>query len=363
MADEQRQAANRAEQEQWFYLRIWTEEMLFNEDPVILGVCPTDPMYLPLSSGECVFFKVQGRSIADRLVRLFNKNHKRKYEEHGTTKLTMEFSFHAASEYDADDLFLMNGQIAAVQKEVNSSRVDRRYPLSNACLFEQAQAWLTQISAQDSNASAADEGGQPLDETSAERDAPATQVAVDDPGALSTAIPESKDTPNRSWTRSDLDNAIHEYKAKRASIYHNLVQAVKRGGEGAKNDARRLFGRNAVARALGVKAKAMVTYSPAWQQIANELGLRGSQKGKLARAQRVGLSIAIEQAAMASEEDEVVRRETVELIKKSMPPEAAEPTIEKLYRREITDDEAREIIDTYADQNKDDRTHKVRQGL
>jgi hypothetical protein len=171
--------------------------------------------------------------------------------------------------------------------------------------------------------------------------------------------------PKRSWTQPDLDNAIREYKAKRASTYSDLVQGVKRGSAVAKESARRLFGRNVIVRELGVKSPAMVTNSPVWQGIANELGLRGrSSKARQPVKQRIGLGIALEQQAVASGEsavDEVVRRETIALVEKSMPAAEAEATIEKLQRGEITDDEARDLIEVLADQKQDDRTRKVRQ--
>src|SRR5262249_12606109 len=67
--------------------------------------------------------------------------------------------------------------------------------------------------------------------------------------------------PLHSWTQPDLDGAIREYKAKRAAQYNDLVEGVRQGKPGAQKAARQLFGRNAIARALGVKARAMVTKS------------------------------------------------------------------------------------------------------
>lgn len=111
----------------------------------------------------------------------------------------------------------------------------------------------------------------------------------------------------------------------------------------------------------------MVTYSPAWQKIADELGLRGrSSKSGSPREQRIGIDIALEKQALATGEsavDQVVRRETIALVKKSMPALEAEATVEKLQRGEITDDQARELIEVSADQKQDDRTRRIRQGL
>ena len=163
----------------------------------------------------------------------------------------------------------------------------------------------------------------------------------------------------RSWTQADLDEAIREYKAERASSYKDMVTGIKASKAGAKKSARKVFGRNAVARALGVKASAMVSNSLVWQRIAEELKLQGVRKGQTRSSkQRIGLDIAIEEKAEATGEsvvDQVVRDETIRLLKKSMPAAAAEDAIEKLVRGEISDDQARELIEIFATQRKDAR--------
>lgn len=166
----------------------------------------------------------------------------------------------------------------------------------------------------------------------------------------------------RSWTQLDLDDAIQEYKARRAGSYNDLVDAVKRGKRGAKESARRLFGRNQLARTFGVKSPAMVTNSPVWQGIADALGLRKGRRRRL-QQQRIGLDIALEEQAVADDQpalDQVIRRETIALVEKSMPKEEAEATIEKLHRREITDDEARELVELCVHQRRDERARRVR---
>jgi hypothetical protein len=146
-----------------------------------------------------------------------------------------------------------------------------------------------------------------------------------------------------------------------------LAPIVKRGGPGAKKDAQRLFGRNAIVRELGVKSGAMVTKSPEWQAIAAELNLpRLSGRGSTGKPARVGSEIALEEQAIAASvpaADQLVRRETIQLIEAAMPADVAEPTIEKLLRGEITDDRARQLIEVYADQARDDRTRRTRQDI
>ena len=139
---------------------------------------------------------------------------------------------------------------------------------------------------------------------------------------------------------------------------------MKRGKPGARKDAQRLFGRNVITEALGVKSAAMVSYSPVWQAIADDLGLRRTKKDKSHRGQRIGMEIALEEQAVAtshSAADEASWRETIQLIEAAMPQTEAEATIEKLHRGEMTDDQAREVIRAYAEQELDDRSHKRRQ--
>jgi len=162
-------------------------------------------------------------------------------------------------------------------------------------------------------------------------------------------------TPKRSWTQRDLDNAIWEYKAARASTYGDLVHAVKHRKRGAMKDARRIFGQRAIATALGVKARSMVGKSPVWQAIADELRLRGRTKGAV-RRQRIGMAMALEEQAVSSGDsavDELVRGETIRLIELELPPTEAEATIEKLQRGDITDDEARRLVDLVQEQRRD----------
>jgi hypothetical protein len=170
----------------------------------------------------------------------------------------------------------------------------------------------------------------------------------------------------RSWTQPDLDGAIREYKARRAAQYNDLAEGVRQGKPGAKKSAQQLFGRNAIARALGVRARAMVTKSEPWQEIAAELQLSRNLKGRspLNRSKRIGLSIAEEQKALDKTGspqvlDQVISNETISLMRRELPPEVAEEAINKLERGEMTDDGARHLIDLYRLQQQDDKAKRV----
>lgn len=151
--------------------------------------------------------------------------------------------------------------------------------------------------------------------------------------------------PLRSWSQADLDAAISKYKAERASTFTDLAAGVRACRPGAKKTAQNTYGRNAIARALGVRAPAMVSKSPEWQRIADELGLR-KQKAVAGKShkQRIGIDIALEEQAQATGStaiDAAVRRETIDIVNRAMPAAEAEATVEKLQRGEISDDSAR----------------------
>jgi hypothetical protein len=156
--------------------------------------------------------------------------------------------------------------------------------------------------------------------------------------------------------------AIQKYKAERASNYRDMAEGVKRGKPGALKSARKIFGRNAIARALGVKAPAMVSLSKPWVEIAQELSLRRRGRIGLARNKRLGLEIALEQKCEKcgdTTQDTVIQREVVTLARQRLPMAQADALIEKLEKGVITTDKAHQIIELYQDQQKDDKQRKI----
>jgi hypothetical protein len=188
------------------------------------------------------------------------------------------------------------------------------------------------------------------------------------PGAAkrsSAAPPSGGPVEPRSWTQHDLDAAIHVYKSRRASSYHELVEAVQKGKPGAIEAARKMFGRNALVKALGVKAPAMVSKSEAWQEIVRELRLprRGKGSGGLRGDRRIGTELALERKGEEAGDTtaaEVTRRETIELARQRLAPKEAEDLVSKLERGETDDDDAREIIRLASESMQDDRSRKTR---
>lgn len=88
------------------------------------------------------------------------------------------------------------------------------------------------------------------------------------------ATTQSETVVQRPWTAGELDEAIREYRAKRASTIEHFVSILENPNATTsqtnriRQNARKLFGRNAIARALGVKSPRMVGESRAWKALA-----------------------------------------------------------------------------------------------
>jgi hypothetical protein len=195
------------------------------------------------------------------------------------------------------------------------------------------------------------------------------QVREPDKGGrlVQTESIRAKEQPElRSWTQSDLDAEIRVYKARRSSTYDDLVRGVNQGKRGALKSARKMFGRNAIARELRVKAKAMVTNSPAWQEIARDLKL--SPKHNLDRGinktKRIGLDIALEkhadeqeeptlEAVYQNEQKRLNEKAVIRLAKQKLPTKASTALIEKLRSGETTPEQALKVINLACTQTDD----------
>lgn len=203
-------------------------------------------------------------------------------------------------------------------------------------------------------------------------DATSTRIGADAKQDLPDGTPGY-----RSWTQIDLDSAIRTYKADRAAAYSDLCEAVKSNRPGLKKKAREIWGRNAIARALGVKSKSMVSKSPAWIAIAQDLGLplnrnrRALGTRHTQRSGKVGYDIAVEEksAKSAKKSDDTPvekpsetaeRQETIRRIntlansgrsanEKISNQSAAEALLKSLQRGECTDAQAREVVEMALD--------------
>lgn len=178
------------------------------------------------------------------------------------------------------------------------------------------------------------------------------------------SITTSNANNTQSWTQVDLDAEIRKYKAEHAVQYKEIREGVAAGRPGAIRAAQKVFGRNKIGRILRVKANAMISKSEVWQEIAEDLRL--PRKHAVSRLKGVGLSIAGEtsaymkhKAASHSDSNEVVRSETVSLLRQRLPASEADDVIDKLQRGLTTDSGAREIVDLYDDQRSDAKMKKI----
>jgi hypothetical protein len=188
----------------------------------------------------------------------------------------------------------------------------------------------------------------------------------------SEALPPPASVRRRSWTQAELDEAIADYRARRGARYSEMLSLLDNPGtperrkRAVRREAQHLFGRNAVARALGVKSARMVSQSPAWVHIADALGLPRRRRDRAGRrpsgGRRVGLDMAVEEASTAAPETSEYapaemaitrgeREKTLARIRKLAESgrDEAVPQAKALYEKyeagELTDEQVRQTVD------------------
>lgn len=139
----------------------------------------------------------------------------------------------------------------------------------------------------------------------------------------------------KSWTQDELDEAIRGYIQKHVDIRNQLRDTICGGDSEERREAvqkaRTLFGRNSMAKALGVKSQAMISKSVAWRALAAVLGLQGSRGPKGTRNTRprgrVGMDIAVEHASrsQAAQRERELSEEANRLLSEAGYPEADSP--------------------------------------
>lgn len=181
------------------------------------------------------------------------------------------------------------------------------------------------------------------------------------PPALS-APSSGSGSPPRSWTQPDLDAAIYKYVAERGASYKSLREAVESNQKGAVESARKLFGRNVVAAALGVKSRAMVTKSPAWRDVASALRLGADGLRRLNPSMTTGYGYALDEKAATSGDpvaDEVERRDAIRFVRKKLKKgEEADAIVAGLENGDISPEQAEEMVKLVLDDRDDTRPRR-----
>lgn len=175
----------------------------------------------------------------------------------------------------------------------------------------------------------------------------------------------------RAWTAPELNEAIREYVAQRSKRYQDFLAILDNPKESPRrktliqNEAQKMFGRNVVAKALGVKSARMVSQSSAWVAVASALGfpLKRDQIGQPSgRLQKIGIDIAVEKASMAADADadhapadtQLLLREQAETLRQihhfgesglSDAATMAASLLEKYNGGEMTDEQVRRTIE------------------
>lgn len=186
--------------------------------------------------------------------------------------------------------------------------------------------------------------------------ASATTVPPVPPEAPAKTGIKAEHDDRRSMTQDEVDQAIAKYKAERAAKYNELRDAIQHGSRQARRAARRLFGRDALAKAINCRSKTQVSASSVYHLIRTDLNLGRSRRDY---RKRVGLSIAAETAAQAVGDPTVAQaidRETKALAREHLPARAAAELIAKLESGQITSDMAAQTVELYRQQVKDDRS-------
>ena len=231
------------------------------------------------------------------------------------------------------------------------------------------------------------------------------------------------DMPKTGWTEDSVNVAIRKYKSERSKGYHEMVKGVREGlkgghrpkllpcrldtlcgkrrkfaasgggnareranlkapkvssrhppgsrcfgtmPKGASDAARKMFGRNEIARRLGMSVGS-VSKSEAWRAVAEELNLSPDKGTSLRSYKRVGFDYAIEKKAQEEENiviDKVARREVITAIEKSLPRKDAERLVERLELGTIDEEQAWKQISSFLEQKeREEDNHRKRRGL
>jgi hypothetical protein len=185
--------------------------------------------------------------------------------------------------------------------------------------------------------------------------------------AKSAVRSKQKEIPKRPWTRHELELAIQQYKATHSAQLQQFLgilgnkKSTAMEKRSARRAAQRIFGRNAITRALGVKSARLVGETTTWKSLVALLGLRSKTTSiarHILREELVKSNTAVTMesrpvhsyAAVDTELMDAEREETLRCIRefsqshKKDAKEAARSIYEKYKKNEMTDDQVRETI-------------------
>jgi hypothetical protein len=165
-------------------------------------------------------------------------------------------------------------------------------------------------------------------------------------------------TAIRGWKQPELDEAVRAFIEQHAGRLAGLRDSARAYRKDAIEAARALVGRNVIARALGVKAPAMVSKTPAYRQLSDEFHL---ERERSALRKAVGLEIGIEDKAVAEEDPvlaEVCKREAAEFIRSKLDEEDAELLLGQLEGGNISPDKAMVYAQAMLENKDDTRTSR-----
>jgi hypothetical protein len=170
---------------------------------------------------------------------------------------------------------------------------------------------------------------------------------------------KNADSPKRRWDKSSADREVAKYVIDRQATYASLMPKCKSGDATAIKQAQMMFGRNTLAKQLGIPG-GTISKTDQWEKIKRELCLGSEQKstsGLRHAGNKIGMEIAEEQISQPNNKstpqspvyDDVVRRETIDLLQANLPETDAQQITTRLISGEISDGDARLMLTSYED--------------
>jgi len=162
---------------------------------------------------------------------------------------------------------------------------------------------------------------------------------------------ELKPGKSRRWTQRDVDKEIQKLRTAGAAKIKKLRQLINRDEESAKREAKKLYTRNAIARKLKASG-ALISRSPEWQELADQLGLPRGRK--TAGRRNFGFDEAVELASEEQHDRAAPVASLLEQVREQVPSDVFDAVREQFAAGQLTDQEVRDAFGEYLDQGESD---------
>lgn len=160
-----------------------------------------------------------------------------------------------------------------------------------------------------------------------------------------------------NWTLDAAELACEDYLNKHQPQFRGLIRLVEIKAKGADQAARKIFGRNRIAKKLGISF-GLVSKTKTWTTICNAFGWHKEPAGIKGK---VGIGMAIDggQRSSASAADEAEVNDLVALARSRLAESDADEFEQKLRSGEWSPQQADYLLKLAKDQNSDRLSKKV----